>query len=280
MPKKKRSSNNSQNKKEEDDGYPKLSILTPLYNRNKWIPMMICNLKTFDYDHNKLEWFVLDSKDGDDDVKLVQNESEIKMIQDMIKPIKFKYTYIDKKMTIAEKRNYLTKNMTHKWFANLDSDDVYIESYLKYSIDECRKKKAGLAGSPQMIFCYPHYEYKICGIQCGSARQCHEATFVGKQQYWRSMGGYNKNDEKGEGAGLIDDNDGNVAQTDCIKCMICVSHNSNTCSKEMFKDTNVQGGSLQGIKLEILQKIMAEEVENGFQDLSKFGKPEPKPQDI
>ena len=141
MPKKKRGSKPKQ--ESNDDGYPKVSVLTPLYNRNKWLPLMMANICHFNYDKKKIEWFILDSKDGDEDVRLFNNETEVEMVRNVIRPIKLKYVYIDRKMTIAEKRSYLTKNMSHPWFANMDSDDMYFDQYLKYSIDLCRNNKLG-----------------------------------------------------------------------------------------------------------------------------------------
>ena len=112
--------NNKKQSINSNDEWPRVSVLTPLYNRNKWLPMMIMNLKTFDYDKNKLEWFILDSKDGDEDIRLLPNDIAIKNVQDIIHPIKLRYEYIPRKMTIAEKRTYLSKNMTHPWFPSHD----------------------------------------------------------------------------------------------------------------------------------------------------------------
>ena len=70
MPKKKRGSKPKPKQDPTDDGYPKVSILTPLYNRNKWLPLMMANVCHFNYDKKKLEWFILDSKDGEEDIKL------------------------------------------------------------------------------------------------------------------------------------------------------------------------------------------------------------------
>ncbi|HAW79664.1 MAG TPA: hypothetical protein DCX27_08100, partial [Balneola sp.] len=258
MPKKKRGSKPKQ--ESNDDGYPKVSILTPLYNRNKWLPLMMANVCHFNYDKKKLEWFILDSKDGDEDVRLFKNETEVEMIRNVIRPIKLKYVYINRKMTIAEKRTYLTKNMSHPWFANLDSDDMYFDQYLKYSIDLCRKNKVQLCGSPQMIFCWVHRDYEISAIECSAVRQCHEATMVGTKKYVASMNYYTKNDEKGEGSSLIDGNENNVTKSQCKECMMCICHNKNTCNKDTFIGANVQDFKATGTKIEILKEIMKEEV--------------------
>lgn len=274
MPKKK---NKKVSQKSTTDEYPKISILTPVYNRNKWLPLMLCNLVNFDYDKNKLEWFILDSKDGDEDVKLIPDDFTRDNIQKMIYPIKLRYEYIDRKMTIAEKRTYLSKHMTHPYFANMDSDDIYMDSYLKYGLSMLKEHKVGLCGSPQMIFIYPHLDYRITAIQCEAKRQMHEATMMGTKKYLRSMNYYTRNDEKGEGASLVDGNEMNVVKTECALCMICVCHNTNTCNKDSFEDVNIQDAKISGIKLDLLQDIMKEELKEGKCNKSKFTIPKTDP---
>ena len=268
MPKKKKTS--SKHKVSSDDGYPTISILTPIYNRNMWLPLMIQNIKTFDYDKTKMEWNILDSKDGEENIKLFETVDELNKVKLAISPIRLNYTYLPRKMTIAEKRNWLSKNMNYKWFANMDSDDIYFETYLKYSIDMCRESKVQLAGSPQMIFCHVHHQFQITAIQCETARQAHEGTFVGTKKYIASMSGYSKNDEKGEGAGIIDGNEKGIVKTECSFCMVCISHNNNTCSKDLFLETNIQDTKLQGDKFEILKDILQDEIVAGRDDKSKF----------
>jgi len=272
MPKKKKNSKKSITPENE---FPKISILTPLYNRNKWLPLMIANLKYFDYPKEQMEWYILDSKDGEEDVRLIPNDFTKKNIEDMIYPVKLKYEYINRKMTIAEKRTHLSKNMTHPYFANMDSDDIYVDSYLKYGIHLLKKNKVGLCGSPQMIFIYPHLDYRVTAIQCEAKRQMHEATMVGTKKYLRSMNYYTKNDEKGEGASLVDGNENNVVKSECSLCMICVCHNTNTCGKDAFEDVNIQEASIKGIKREILEEIMKNEIEGGRNNQSKFQIPKP-----
>ena len=275
MPNKKKN-NKSPLTKNSNEEFPKISILTPLYNRNKWLQMMLCNLVNFDYPKEQLEWYILDSKDGDEDVRLIPDEFTKENIEKMIYPIKLKYEYMNRKMTIAEKRTHLSKHMTHPYFANMDSDDIYMDSYLKYGIHMLKTNKVGLCGSPQMIFIYPHLENRITAIQCAAARQMHEATMVGTKKYLRSMNYYTKNDEKGEGASLVDGNEMNVVKTECSLCMICVCHNTNTCSKDSFEECNIQDAKITGVKLEILNDIMEHEIKEGKMNNCKFSIPKIK----
>jgi hypothetical protein len=269
-----------------EDEYPCISILTPLYDRNKFLPMMISNIKTFDYPKDRLEWFILDSKDGDSDVKFIPDKGTYEIIRRQIHPVKLRYEYINRKMTIADKRNYLSKNMTHNYFANMDSDDIYMECYLKYSYELIKKHKAGMCGSPQMIFLWPHLDYRVTAIECESKRQAHEATFFGTKKYLRSMGYYRKHEEKGEGASLIDYNENNFVKSECALQMICICHNTNTCNKDAFEEINIQEAKVTGEKRDILEMIMADEVEQGKNNKSPFtipdqgqakAKPEVKP---
>ena len=256
--------------------YPKMTILTPIYNRRKWLPLMIANIVTFNYDKELLTWYILDSRDGEEDIRLFNNKEEEDSVRRAIYPVKLKYEYRPRKMTIAEKRNHLVKNSPTNWWANVDRDDVYMEDYLKYSYDLAKKEKVQLVGSPEMIFIYPHYDFKITAIRCEAVRQAHEASMLGTKKYVKSMGGFTKRDKKGEGASLIDGNEKNVRKTECSRCLVCVCHNKNTCSKEIFKETNVQDIKMEGSKIDVLKDIMKDELEGGFNDLAEFKKDLPE----
>ncbi len=267
MPRKKKTSKPC---KAPESKFPKITVLTPIYNRNKWLPLMIANISSFDYVKEDLTWFILDSKDGEEDVKLFTEPQELELVKKAIAPIKLIYEYIPKKMTIAEKRNYLVRNSPTNWWANMDSDDLYIESYLQYSIDKMKREKKQLCGSKQMLFIYPHHDYQISAIECPANRQAHEATMVGTQKYVRSMSGFSRNDTKGEGASLIDGNENNVCMTECAKQMICICHNRNTCGKNQFLDKKCEGAEFSGFKFDLLRDMMKEEVEAGYENLSEF----------
>ena len=255
---------------EKSDDIP-ITILTPIYNRSKWLPLMISNIRNFQYDKTKLNWYILDSKDGEEDIRLFTNET-LEEARRAVYPVKIIYEYRGRKMTIAEKRTYLVKNAPTNWFANMDSDDIYMDCYLRYSLDVAKKAKVQLVGSPQMIFVYPHYDYKVTAIQCEAVRQIHEATMVGTKKYVKSMGGFTKRDTKGEGASIIDGNEKNVRKTECAYQMICVCHSTNTCSKELFKEINVQDTKIEGEKIEILKEIMKDEISTEFVDNAEFKK--------
>ena len=99
---------------------PRISILTPTYNRNKFLKLMVFNLMNQAYDKTKLEWCIYD--DGTD--PMIMNSEEHQKLCNMIKPITLNYYYNKDKKTIGEKRNYLVKKLaSNKYCANMDTDD-------------------------------------------------------------------------------------------------------------------------------------------------------------
>lgn len=210
--------------------YPNLSILTPTYNRHNFLKLSVYNVKCFDYPHDKLTWEILD-----DGQQPFINPEELQDVKTLLNPIKVKYTrYNVKHLTIGEKRNKLIKDADNNTFAFMDDDDIYMSSYLKYSVELLLKRhKRGLVGSPEMLFVFPYNDFQMSLIRCPAKRQIHEATMVSTRKYIKSMGWFNKS-SKGEGASVIDFNENNVTKSDISKVMICVAHKNNTIDKEKF----------------------------------------------
>lgn len=217
--------------------YPNISICMPIYNRNKFIKLILSNILKLDYDFNKLE-FIIDD-DGD-----VENVDQWGDIQDIIKPIKYKYLKYKNKRSIGVKRNNLVKQASNKIIAFMDSDDLYLSNYLKHSIDILKKGNYGLVGSRQMLFLYPKLNWKLTAIQCMEKRMAHEATFVFTKKYWKASGGFQKS-SKGEGVGMIDYmNKNKIGMTNIDECMICICHDNNTVNKSRFIESEEIKGAL------------------------------------
>lgn len=238
---------------------PNISICTPCYNRTKWLNLMLFNLQQQDYPKDRLEWCILDSKDGDSDERLFKSKEEIKRAEEII-GFPIKYEYKNSKMSIGAKRNYLTKIATHKICANLDTDDIFLPSWLKHSMEVMKSdKRCSLVGTKGMIFCYPDDNFKLTGIECGEKRMIHESGLVYTKKHSRSMGGFKKSSQ-GEGCNMIDFNENKCLCTDASKIIICICHNDNTINKDRFRDKNIGDVELGGI----LKKIVCDILEIPF----------------
>ncbi len=228
---------------------PNISILVPTYNRSKFLPLFIHNLKNQSYPHNKLEVCI------DDDGTEPFTDS-ISGLQLDIYPIKLVYHKEKKRRTIGEKRNFLVKKLArNKILCFMDDDDIYNPDYIKYSYECLRDNKCGLVGSSSMLFTYPEMDYVITGIRCAHKVQIHEATMLFTKKYFNSMGGFEKS-SKGEGASFIKNQDKNVFNTDINDVMVCVAHDGNTIDKKQFSDDKLRLGVLEGPEVDILNRIL------------------------
>ena len=209
--------------------YPNVSILTPTYNRRKFLPLIIYNLKNMDYDKSKLEWNILD--DGKE--PLFENTDKLNEVKKELHPMKINYVYNKLKKHIGVKRNLLVKQAKYKIYIMMDDDDIYFPSYIKHSVETLKGSKIGLVGSNHMLFSYSNHNYNISKIECSAKRQIHEATMCFTKKYFNSMPGFGKS-SLGEGANMIDHNEKNANYTDITQCMRCVCHDGNSFSKEQF----------------------------------------------
>jgi len=241
-----------------DEECPNVSIIIPCYKRRKFVPLMICNIFHMDYPKERLEINIL--QDGPED--LFRNKQELEYFKEMC-GCKINYVYEkDIRRTIGEKRNRLVKMASHKIIACMDSDDIYMPTYLRYSVSAMKEHKVGITSSASMMFCFPHYDYKLTGIRCGHKRQAHEACCVFTKKHWRSMQGFISKGEKGnqgEGVKMIDYNEKNMVNLDIRMLMICIVHNvdeGNTINKERFKDADMDGSLEDFPHLECLKMIL------------------------
>lgn len=212
---------------------PCVSVNMPIYNRSKWKPLILHNIRGFEYDKTKIEFVILDDSDTD---PLFVNKEKEEEFRKAIYPIELKYVRDNVKRSIGEKRNKLCKLSKHKIIACMDSDDLYLPSYLIYAVSELKKNNLSAVGSPEMLFCFPLDDWKITGIKCQTNRQIHEATLVYTKKHFKAMGGFAKNSQ-GEGAKMFDFmNDKKIKQLEVHNIMLCICHQTNTCNKDIFKD--------------------------------------------
>ena len=236
-----------------DSCLPSISILTPTFNRNNFLPLMLNNIQHFTYPKEKIEWNILESNDQslENYEKIFDKEDEIKYFEEVL-GIKIKYKFINEKLSIGKKRNILSENSTHDYLINMDDDDIYLPSYLNHSIDILINHKKDITGCLDMLFIYPEKDYKTSYIRCiQDFKLYHEATLCMKKSHWNK---YKYEDSsKGEGKDIYGSSDF-CFNSDIVKCMICVCWGGNTVNKEIFLeypiDMNIEGDSLN-----ILNKI-------------------------
>jgi len=245
----------------DDEELPNISVLIPCYLRRKFKPLILCNLRHMDYPKNKMEVVIL--HDGPEDLFI--SKEEIEFFETNLLGAKLKYVYEkDKRRSIGEKRNKLVKMAQHKIVAMMDSDDIYLPSYLRYSVSALKQYKAGITSSASMCFIYPEMDWRLTAIRCGYKFQGHEAVMVFTKKHFNSMGGFvskGKESNMGEGAKLISYNEKNMINLDICRMMICVAHKGevdgegNTINKDRFADAKFEASLNELPHLEVLKMI-------------------------
>lgn len=101
----------------QDNEFPTVSIVTPTYNRKDFIDLMVRNWNKIDYPRHLLEWIIVDDSETTECynklMEIIGNSNSIRII------------YLEKHLTIGEKRNYLASLAKHKYIVHMDDDDFY-----------------------------------------------------------------------------------------------------------------------------------------------------------
>lgn len=227
-----------------------ITILVPTWNRSKFLPLFLMNIKAQKYPHNKLKLIIDD--DGDD--KFIKNIDEVRRI---LHPIEVQYIKDKPRRTIGKKRNDLVKECKTKIFCFMDDDDVYLPTYITHSYDTMKYKKVGCVGSDKMIFVMTDKDYELHAIDCGDrASLIHEATLMMTKKWYKASCKFGNNSQ-GEGKNIFVGHENNVAITDIMKIMCCVQHGENTIDKLQFaKDETKLTMTLTDEIIEVLKKIV------------------------
>ena len=238
-----------------DSKLPNISIQTPTCGRKIFIPLMINNIKNFDYPKEKIEWNILESNDKSvtDYKKLFATHP--KDLEELL-GIKIQYNYIKEKLTIGDKRNKLGESSSYDYLINMDDDDMYLPEYLSHSINILINNKKDITGCLDMLFIYPENEFKKSYIQCvDDFKLYHEATMCMKRSHWERYK-YNNNLVSGEGE-CIYGNKNICGKSSVTRCMICTCWNGNTVNKDFFLNYQINI-DIKGHSLDILKKIIRE----------------------
>ncbi len=118
--------------------HPFVSIITPTYNRRRFIPKLISYILAQEYPRERMEWVVLD--DGTD------------AVEDLIAPymsqLTIQYIRVTEKLNIGAKRNRLHAAARGEILVTMDDDDYYPPDRVSHAVITLRAHKgARLAGA-------------------------------------------------------------------------------------------------------------------------------------
>lgn len=114
---------------------PKISLITPTYNRSHFLKLMIWNYNNMSYPLDKIEWIIVD--DSDIESRTLDNIDDFNKIIDNDTKNNIKYIRLkDRKYSIGEKRNIGVKNASNDIICMMDDDDYYPYNSIRYRVIE------------------------------------------------------------------------------------------------------------------------------------------------
>jgi glycosyltransferase involved in cell wall biosynthesis len=207
---------------------PFVSVLTPTYNRRKFIPSLIKIYEAQTYPKNRMEWIILD--DGEEKVGDLF-EAASKRIPNI------RYYSYDDKMLIGKKRNMLNDLAKGEIIIAMDDDDYYPPDRIKHTVYKLNQfPKVELAGSSEIYLFYTDTK-KV--HRFGPINQNHatNGTLAYKRSYLKGHK-YDETVKMAEEKSFLDEYKNPMVQLDPHKTMLVMCHTSNTFSKSEMRYTN------------------------------------------
>jgi glycosyltransferase involved in cell wall biosynthesis len=205
---------------------PPVSIITPTYNRRKFLPWLIECIKAQDYPKERMEWLVYD--DGSDSV--------LDLLTPYMGTMNIRYFRSDTKLNIGAKRNKLHEEARGSILVVMDDDDYYPPERVSHAVYTIMSKKVDIVGSTVNHLLFTDDK----GIwQVGPYNPKH-ATF-GTMAFTKNYVKTHKCDESRVNAEEIEFTNKyseNLAQLDPRKVMLVMCHSENTFSKNKLRDAD------------------------------------------
>ena len=195
--------------------FPLVSILTPTFNRRKFIPQYLRNIRRQDY-KGPIEILIAD--DGEDKVEDLIPKNSI-----------YRYIKMPEKKPIGYKRNLLCSEAKGEILINMDDDDFYPGTRISHAVEKLDKSQAYIAGCSHNYL----YDEKNGITECGPVSSYHAVagTFAFFKEYLEKNK-FDNNSETAEELCFTHHFTNPLIQLDSIKTILVVCHNQNTHNKD------------------------------------------------
>jgi glycosyltransferase involved in cell wall biosynthesis len=218
---------------------PFVSVLTPTYNRKKFISSLVECYKSQTYPKDKMEWIVLDDgseKVGDLFLQLTKGLPNIR------------YIALNEKLNIGAKRNMLNKEAKGDICVCMDDDDFYSPDRVSHAVFKLNSiPGVQLAGSSTLYLYYTDTG-EIIKIGPYGPNHATNGTMSYKKQYGKTHF-YDESVTFAEEKSFLEDYKHNMVQLDPMKVMLVMSHSENTFDKSSFR--HVENQFVQKTKLKL-----------------------------
>ncbi len=241
---------------------PFVSVLTPTYNRRKFIPAAIRCFRNQTYPHDRMEWIIYD--DGTDPVKDLFDAA----IASGLTNIRYHAASPGEKLPIGAKRNKINELATGDICVCWDDDDYYPPDRIRRAVTRLRSMvshKVPFVGSSQLYLYFTDRD-QIWSLGPYNENHCTNGTMA----YWRSYFGEHRYDDtatKAEEKSFMNDWKTSVYQMPPEDVMLVICHADNTYDKrELFKHNNPL---FKRVNMKLNQIVKDKELREFYQGLAK-----------
>ena len=203
-----------------------VSVVTPTYNRRKFIPILIEIYRNQTYPKEKMEWIIID--DGKDCVEDLFKEAS-KTIPNI------RYIYLDEKVRIGAKRNLLNKEARGSIIVAMDDDDYYPPDRVSSVVDAFKKyPRVDLAGSSEMNMYYLD-DNKIYTLGPFYPNHATNGTMAWRKRY-SDIHAYDEFVTFAEEVSFLENYKNQMIQLDPKKTILVICHKDNTVDKHELRE--------------------------------------------
>ena len=205
--------------------FPFVSVLTPTYDRHRFIPSLIKCFLSQTYPKDRMEWIVLD--DGSEKVEdiFMQYKDQLPMLR---------YIYDPDKNNIGAKRNRLNKEAKGEILVAMDDDDFYFPERVSAVVNAFKKfPKIDLAGTSEVFMFYSDIKviYKLGPY---NDKHATNGTMAWRKSYANTHF-YDETVTHAEERSFLEDYKHPMIQLDPMKVMLVMSHSENTFDKRKMR---------------------------------------------
>lgn len=207
------------------DVEPRVSIITPTYNRSNLFHLAIENWERIEWSNK--EWIIIDDTDDS------REKEYMAKFKDKLSSLEnIHYITLDSKHTIAEKRNIGIEKATGEFIMCMDDDDFYPAKTITNRLDKMGNLDCLYCSS---IACYDIIQ-KSSFINTPSIydlyyKRISEASLFFRKEFWENKP-FNVSVEKGEGEDFIKGRLDRCKEVDWKGVFISLRHDKNISEKE------------------------------------------------
>jgi glycosyltransferase involved in cell wall biosynthesis len=219
---------------------PLVSIVTPTYNRRRFIPQCVAGIKAQTYPLDRIEWLVYD--DGTDKIADLLAPSS-----PLIAGLCVRYFTSDTKLNIGAKRNFLHAQAAGEVIVTMDDDDYYSPNRVQHAVQTliraCRPSPSKPIGTCEEGICgssrnYMYFTDDASLWEVGPYGPRH-GTF-GTMAFTKAYALKHPCDESvtfAEEIVFTDSYKAPLVQLDPLSVMVVICHSENTFSKDKLRKT-------------------------------------------